>query len=123
VLTEAEFVAAIEARERVRLPHDAALTRACAEALRRRGTQLPSVPGARVVRGWSPNGTPLPREWGVPIERDEAPIAFAMLGQPWVGYVSIVARAADLPRPRLDGAARDRIASALADAVLAEVRR
>ena len=122
VLTQRQFVAEITERERTPR-NDVELTRACIEALRGRGVQFPSVPGARVVRGWSPNGTPPPPEWGVPIVRGEAPIAFAMLGQPWVGYVSIVARAADLPRPGLDGAARDRIASALVDAVLAEVRR
>ena len=119
VLTEAEFFAAIAERERA--PHDdVALTRACIEALRLRGEPLPCVP-LRVVRGWSPNGTSFPKTWGVLIERDETPVAFAPLPAPFVGFVAVVARVSDLRRPVLTHDAKRRIASALADAILAEV--
>ncbi len=123
-MTEAAFIAAIEAHERApRLERarrdDAALTDACCQALRSTGRRLPHVP-LRIIRSWSRNATPLPREWGgVPIVDGERPIVCAMLPQPFVGYVFVIARADDLRRPHLDAAAKDRIASALADALLA----
>ena len=124
-LTRAEMIAEICARERApRREHatrdDRALTRACVQALRSSGESLPAFP-LRVVRGWSPNGTPLPKTWGVLIERDETPVAFAALPAPFVGFIAAVARITDLPRPVLDLDAKRRIASALADAILAEV--
>jgi len=83
------------------------------------GRRLPHVP-LRFIRSWSLNTKPLPREWGgVPVEVGERPIVCAILPQPFVGYVFVVARPDDLPRPHLDAATKDRIASALADALLA----
>jgi hypothetical protein len=125
LMTPAEMVTEIAARERAPrregVPRDDdALTRACVEALRSSGESLPSIP-LRVVRGWSPNGTPLPKTWGVLIERDETPVAFAPLPAPFVGFIAAVARITDLPRPVLDPHAKRRIASALADAILAQI--
>ncbi|MGO9835543.1 MAG: hypothetical protein ACLP1X_15150 [Polyangiaceae bacterium] len=116
-MTEAEFIAAITEQERA--PRDnAALTDACRQALRSTGERLPRIP-LRVIRRWSPTGKPLPRKWGgVCVEPDEAPIAFAMLPAPFIGYVSVLVRAGDLPNPVFD---KEQLASALADALLKEV--
>ncbi|MGO9835108.1 MAG: hypothetical protein ACLP1X_12915 [Polyangiaceae bacterium] len=115
VLTEAEFAAAIAERERT--PRDdAALTDACRQALRSTGERLPRIP-LRVMRGWSPNGT-LPKNWGVGVECGEVPVVFAMLPAPFIGYVSVVARADDLPNAVFD---EEQLASALADALLKEI--
>jgi hypothetical protein len=116
-LTEREFVAAIVDQPRARRD-DVALTEACCQALRSTGERLPRLP-LRVVRRWSPNGTPLPKGWGgVSVEPGEAPIVFAMLPAPFIGHVSAVARADDLPNAVFD---EEQLASALADALLNEV--
>lgn len=119
-LTPAEFAAAIAEQERAlrdnrctrrsaRQRSDGrALTRACIEALRSTGKPLPRVPSMRVIRVWNPNGTPLPEDWSVLIEHDEALVDSAPLPAPFVGFVAVVARAADLPKPVVNAEAKRR---------------
>lgn len=123
LLTQAEMTAEIAALER-RQRDDPALTRASIEALRRSGARLPSVP-LRLKRAWSPNGWPLPKEWdAVPLDPGEAAVAFARLPAPYVGFVALTADAATLPRSiLLDAAAKEKIATVLADALLEETER
>lgn len=117
-LTLAEFAAAVADRERARRdgrsarrsgrqrPDDCGLTRACIEALRSTGQRFPRIPSLRVVRAWSPNGTPLPKDWSVLIERDETPLALASLPAPFVGFVAVVAGTANLPKRMLEARRR-----------------
>lgn len=122
VLSQAEMAAEIAALERSQRD-DPALTQACVQALRRSGVRLPPVP-LRVVRAWSPNGYPVPKEWdGVPLGPGEVAVAFARLPAPYVGFVALTADAAALPKAALDVAAKERVAQALADALLEETGR
>jgi hypothetical protein len=77
------------------------------------------IPSARIVFGWSPTGRPPPWQ-AVPIEPGELPIVFRPLPPPFVGFAAVVVRVEDVPAPQLDAAAKDRIALALADALLAQ---
>ena len=63
----------------------------------------------------------MPRDWAIPVQRDEVVVACAPLPRPLVGVAAVVVAAACLPRPNLDEAARERVASAFADALLAEL--
>lgn len=120
-LTDEQFAAEIAAMERTPRPHPA-LDQASARALQACGEHWQALRGrVRIVRGWCPHGEPLPPDWAIPIESGEVPIALAQLPAPFVGFVALVARVADLPRPRLDDRERERIATALADALLQEV--
>jgi hypothetical protein len=77
---------------------------------------------ARFVALHTTDGGPLPRDWAIPIVLGEVVAACAPLGVPFSGVAAIVVRGSMLPRPKLDDAARDRIACALADMLLAELR-
>jgi hypothetical protein len=67
------------------------------------------------------DGGPLPRDWAIPVQCDEVVVACAPLPRPLVGMAAIVVAAPHLPPPDFDDAERDRIATALADALLAEL--
>jgi hypothetical protein len=69
------------------------------------------------------DGRPLPSDWAIPILPGEVVVACAPLRPPLSGVAALVVRGAVLPRPKLDVPQRERIARALADAVLAELKR
>jgi hypothetical protein len=69
------------------------------------------------------DGQPLPSDWAIPILPDEVVVACAPLRPPLSGVAALVVRGAALPRPKLDAAERERIARALADTLLAELKR
>lgn len=62
---------------------------------------------------------PLRGDWAVPILADETVLAHADLAEPFDGVAAFVAMATDLPKPQFDCDTVERIASALADALLA----
>jgi hypothetical protein len=66
---------------------------------------------------------PLPSDWAIPILPGEVVVACAPLGSPLSGVAALVVRGAVLPRPKLDVPERERIARALADALLAELKQ
>ena len=68
------------------------------------------------------NGQPLPSDWAIPILPGEVVVACAPLRSPLAGVAALVVRAGVLPRPKLDLPERERIARALADALLAELK-
>ena len=65
---------------------------------------------------------PLPSDWAIPILPGEVVVACAPLRSPLTGVAALVVRGAVLPRPKLDLPERERIARALADALLAELK-
>jgi hypothetical protein len=67
------------------------------------------------------DGRPLPSDWAIPILPGEVVVACAPLSSPLSGVAALVVRGAVLPRPKLDLPERERIARALADALLAEL--
>jgi hypothetical protein len=67
------------------------------------------------------DGQPLPADWAIPIVVGEVVVACATLKPPLSGVAALIVRCSLLPRPKLDEAARDRIAHALADALLADL--
>ena len=68
------------------------------------------------------DGQPLPSDWAIPILPGEVVVACAALGAPLSGVAALVVRGAALPRPKLDAPERERIARALADALLDELK-
>jgi hypothetical protein len=77
----------------------------------------------RLVAIHTIDGRPLPRSWAIPVQRGEIVLACAAMAPPFAGVAALVARASELPAPHLDAAARERIADALAEALLAELER
>jgi hypothetical protein len=68
------------------------------------------------------DGQPLPSDWAIPVLPGEVVVACAPLRSPLSGVAALVVRGALLPRPKLDVPERERIARALADALLAELK-
>ena len=68
------------------------------------------------------DGQPLPPDWAIPILPGEVVVACAPLRSPLSGVAALVVRGAVLPRLKLDLAQRERIARALADALIAELK-
>ena len=68
------------------------------------------------------DGQPLPSDWAIPILPGEVVVACAPLSPPMSGIAALVVRGAILPRPKLDVPQRERIARALAEALLAELK-
>lgn len=58
-------------------------------------------------------------DWAVPMQSDEAVLGHATLTSPLSGVAAFIARVAELPTPKFDVSERERIAEALADALLA----
>ncbi|MGD0530511.1 MAG: hypothetical protein ABSE49_35585 [Polyangiaceae bacterium] len=77
----------------------------------------------RLVAIHTTDGRAMPRSWAVPLHRGEVVLALAALASPFAGVAALIVRASDLPAPSLDAAARERLADALADALLAELDR
>jgi hypothetical protein len=69
------------------------------------------------------DGQPLPSDWAIPILPGEVVVACAPLRPPLSGVAALVVRGAVLPQPKPDVLQRERIARALADALLAELKR
>jgi hypothetical protein len=69
------------------------------------------------------DGQPLPSDWAIPILPGEVVVACALLRPPLSGVAALVVRGSVLPRPKVDATERERIARALADALLAELKR
>jgi hypothetical protein len=69
------------------------------------------------------DGQPLPSDWAIPILPGEVVVTCAPLRPPLSGVAALVVRGAALPRPKLDTAERERIARALTDALLAELKQ
>jgi hypothetical protein len=89
------------------------------------GFDLRAAVRARLVRllaVHTVDGRPLPSDWAVPILPGEVVVACAPLRSPLSGIAALVVRGAVLPRPQLDLPQRERIARALADALLAELK-
>jgi hypothetical protein len=76
----------------------------------------------RLVAVHTADGRPLPADWAIPVQATEVVVACARLAPPWSGMAALVVPYADLPKPTLDEAVRERIARALVDALLAEPR-
>jgi hypothetical protein len=104
----------------------AAASRALRPAIERGlGFDLAAAIGARRVRLLvihTVDGRPLPREWAIPILDGEVVVACGQLEPPFVGVAALLVDAATLPRAQLDATDRRRVAEALVDALLAEVR-
>jgi hypothetical protein len=67
-------------------------------------------------------GEPLPSDWGFPINEDEIVLAHVRLPPDTrPGRAALVVRASALPIPELDDEEQERIALALAEALLKEV--
>jgi hypothetical protein len=77
----------------------------------------------RLLAVYTVDGRPLPSDWAVPILPNEVVLACAPLRSPLSGVAALVVRGAVLPRPKLDAPERERIARALADALLAGLER
>jgi hypothetical protein len=114
--------------ERPRDPQE--LTGAAVEALapaiaRGLGFDLQAAVRARLVRLLALHtidGRPLPSDWAIPILPGEVVVECAALRSPLSGVAALIVRGAVLPRPKIDLPERERIALALADAVLAELK-
>jgi hypothetical protein len=103
-----------------------AVVQALAPAIARGlGFDLQAAVRARLVRLLAlhtVDGRPLPSDWAIPILPGEVVVACAALRSPLSGVAALVVRGAVLPRPKLDLPQRERIARALADALLAELK-
>jgi hypothetical protein len=103
-----------------------AVVQALAPAITRGlGFDLEAAVRARLVRLLAlhtVDGRPLPSDWAIPILPGEVVVACAPLRSPLSGVAALVVRGAVLPRPKLDLPQRERIARALADALLAELK-
>jgi len=76
----------------------------------------------RFVAVYTIDGRPLPADWAIPIQEREVVVACAPLLSPLSGVAALIVCASALPQPKVDDAARERIAHALADVLLAEIR-
>jgi hypothetical protein len=111
-------------------PAAATLGRAVARALRPRlasglGFDLAAAVRAghvRVVAIHTLDGRPRPSDWAVPVVEGEVVVACAPLEQPFSGVAALVVTMRALPAPRMEDATRDRIARALAAALLADLK-
>jgi hypothetical protein len=115
-MTFDELVTCLAAEERGLCPDEPALRRATVRALR----GAPRVSSARVIRAWSPNGTPFPAGWDIVIEPGEGLVHSVPLPPPHVGHVVVAVREADIPEPAFD---EEQLAHVLARAMIAEVSR
>jgi hypothetical protein len=61
---------------------------------------------------------PLSAQWGIPILANETVVAHTALTAPFQGIAAYIARVEELPRPEFDVSMRERIAQAVADALL-----
>ena len=112
-------------------PSAADLGRVVARALRPRvahglGFDLPAAVRAgqvRVVAQHTLDGAPLPSDWAIPVVAGEVVVACAPLGPPFSGVAALIVAMRALPSPKRDDAARERIARALAAALLADLNR
>jgi hypothetical protein len=68
------------------------------------------------------DGQPLPSDWAIPILPGEVVVSCAPLSPPMSGIAALIVRGAILPRPKLDVPQRERMARALAEALLAELK-
>jgi hypothetical protein len=80
------------------------------------------LPSARIIVGEYLRHRTIPTDWAIPVEPCEMPIATAPLPKPLVGFASILVRVGDLDTPAPGDEERDRIADALVDALLKEIR-
>ena len=112
--------------QRTSLELRAAVLRALAPAVARGvGFDLRAAVRGRHVRLLAlhtVDGQPLPSDWAIPILPGEVVVACAPLSPPLTGIAALVVRGAILPRPALDVPQRERIARALAEALLAELK-
>ncbi len=69
------------------------------------------------------DGQPLPSDWAIPIVPGEVVVACAPLRPPLSGVAALVVWGAILPQPKVDLPERERIARALADMLLAELKQ
>jgi hypothetical protein len=82
----------------------------------------------RVVALHTLDGQPLPSDWAVPVLEGELVVACAPLESPFSGVAALIVAMGALRRPpgsfvpRMDDARRDRIARALVDVLLAELK-
>jgi hypothetical protein len=81
----------------------------------------------RVVALHTLDGQPLPSDWAVPVLEGEVVVACAPLESPFSGVAALIVTMRALlplrqPAPRRDDATRDRIARALVDVLLAELK-
>jgi hypothetical protein len=76
----------------------------------------------RIVALHTLDGRPLPSDWAIPILLGEVVVVCAPLSAPFSGVAAILVRGAALPRPEVDEATRERVARALARAVLADLK-
>ena len=67
------------------------------------------------------DGRPLPRDWAIPLMRDEVVVACAPLESSFSGVAALIIRMAELPRPRVDASVRKQIADVLAQPLLFEL--
>jgi hypothetical protein len=113
-------------RHRTSLELTGAVVQALAPAIARGlGFDLKAAVRVRLVRLvalHTVDGQPLPSDWAIPIVPGEVVVACAPLRSPLSGVAALVVRGAVLPRPKLDGPERERIARALADVLLAELK-
>jgi hypothetical protein len=65
---------------------------------------------------------PLDGDWAIPMLGNETVLAHAPIAAPFTGVAGFIVRPTDLSPPQFDDDARERIASALADALLAGER-
>jgi hypothetical protein len=110
-------------RHRTSLELTGAVVQALAPAIARGlGFDLKAAVRVRLVALHTVDGQPLPSDWAIPIVPGEVVVACAPLRSPLSGVAALVVRGAVLPRPKLDGPERERIARALADVLLAELK-
>ena len=77
----------------------------------------------RLVAIHTVDGQPLPSDWAIPIVPGEVVVACAPLRPPLSGVAALVVWGAILPQPKVDLPERERIARALADMLLAELKQ
>jgi hypothetical protein len=75
----------------------------------------------RLVAMHTLDGGPLPSDWAFPLRDSEVVVACARLAPPFFGVAALIASLAGLPRAMLEDETSERIAQALADAILADL--
>lgn len=76
---------------------------------------------ARLVALHTMDSRPLPSDWAIPILSAEVVVVCAPLASPWSGVAALIVHESVLPTPTVDDAMRERVAQALAEALLAEI--